>query len=143
MKAFQHPRTFELTIGIKLWSLRDLACSLLLAQFRTQSSSILGAARHFISICSFQYRIHVERREAPEAAREETASLPHGWPFYLVSTDQGRNTAGDRAKLALIIMTVSWLSSFVSLEKFCRSLNHHHLQHISHFKTPVLRYGIT
>lgn len=142
MKAFQHPRTFELTISIKLWSLRELVCSLLLAQFRTQSSSILGTARHF-SICSFQYRIHVERREAPEAAREETASLPHGWPFYLVSTDHCRNTAGDRAKLALIIMTVSWLSSFVSLKKFCRSLNHHHLQHMSYFKTPVLRYGIT
>lgn len=61
-------------------------------------------------------------KRSTRGCREETASLPHGWPFYLVSTDHCRNTAEDRAKLAWILVVVGWLSSLGW--KVLLSLNH-------------------
>lgn len=81
------------------------------------------------------------RREAPEAAREETASWPPVWPFYLVSTDHCR-TQLRTGQSSLLVTTVSW-RSFVCWKSSVYHLTHQHPHHISHFKTPVLRHAIT
>lgn len=94
------------------------------------------------TICSLQYRIRIEKREAPDAAREGTASSPHGWPStWCPQTTVGTQQRTGQACFNNHVFQIFFFP-FVFLEKFYASLNPRH-SNINHFTTPALRYDRT
>lgn len=98
-----------------------------------------GGSKTFSNLLCFQDRIHVEKREAPEAAGKRQLHCHMGGP----STWSPQTTVGTQRRTGQSLHESLWLPAGFLLwaGKFYYHLTTPH--HISHFKTPVLRCGIT